>query len=291
MPGQVRNHPMEVSAPAAVSSLDLASRLEAAVAALREKDEFLPIHVLVATPILGTWLGRAIFPATGHFAIHFERPEQLAWRLVEPAALQEGLRPVPEFADLAMVLAAVREEGQREDLPEYLKTALRTRGFAPAALRTLHDLDGAGIGPDALDRLAPSSAAPERLQLLARVQRSVNNRLEAARLLPRATLLRRAAQGPAQSDIGAVVVCPFDDPSVALETFLAALAESYPLVRLDRISAKRKTPDKALQRLQSGLFDDEAAPPKRGKAPMASTLPSASSPPQASISKPSKSQE
>lgn len=30
---------------------------------------------------------------TGHFAIHFERPEQLAWRLVEPAALCDGLRP------------------------------------------------------------------------------------------------------------------------------------------------------------------------------------------------------
>ena len=232
---------------ATVSSLDLVSRLEAGVAALRAKDPFLPIHVLVGTPLLGTWLSRTIFADTGHFAIYFERPEQLAWRLVEPAALLEGLRPVPEFADLAMVLAAVREEGQREDLPEYLKTALRTRGFAPAALRTLHDLDAARIGSGALENLAPSSAAPERLQLLARVQRSVNDRLEAARLLSRATLLRRAAQRQAQTDIGAVVVCPFDDPSVALEAFLAALAKSYPLIRLDRTSAKQKAPGDALE--------------------------------------------
>lgn len=244
---------------------DLASKLEAAIVALREKDAFLPIHVLVPAPLLGLWLGRTIFAETGHVAVYFEKPEQLAWRLVEPAALDEVLRPAPEFAELAMVLAAVREEGQRDDLPEYLKTALRTRGFAPAALRTLEDLDAAGIGPDALEGLAPSSAAPERLQLLGRVQRGVNDRLRAARLLSRASLLRRAAQAPKQDDIGAVVVCPLDDASVAAFAFLKALGGSYPLVRLDRTSPKAKAPDTALARIQSGLFDDATPPSKRGK--------------------------
>lgn len=233
----------------------LVVRLESAIGELRQVDPFLPIHVLVGTPLLGTWLSPNIFADTGHVAIHFERPEQLAWRLVEPAALKEGLRVVPEFADLAMLLAAAREEGQREDLPEYLKTALRTRGFAPAALRTLHDLDAAGIGPEALEGLAPTSDAPERLSLLARLRRGVNERLKRARLLSRAALFGRAAQAARQDDIGAVVVCPLDDPSPALEIFLAALAKSYPMVRLERPKAEAGPAAPALRRVQAELFD------------------------------------
>jgi RecB family exonuclease len=249
--------------------IDLASRLEAAIVEFRVKDPFLPIHVLVPTPLLGTWLAQRIFAESAHIAIHFERPEQLAWRLLEPVALLEGVRPIPEFAELAMVLAAAREEGKRENLPDYLKTALRTRGFAPALLQTLHDLDAAGIGTDALNERAPRSAAPERLQLLARLQGSVDGRLHAAGLLSRATLLRRAAQAAKQDDVGAIVVCPLDDASAALESFLAALARIYSLVSLERVRPTASLPENTLRRLQSGLFEDSWPAPKGGMKPEA----------------------
>jgi ATP-dependent helicase/nuclease subunit B len=237
--------------------VDLAARLEAAIVTLRENDPFLSIHVLVSTPLLGTWLRQKIFGKTGHFAVYFVRPEQLAWQIVEGKALLEGVRPVPEFAELAMVLAAARQEGKRDDLHAYLKAALHTRGFAPALLRTLHDLDAAAIYADALNDLAPSSAAPERLHLLARVQSAVNGRLDAARLLSRASLLRRASEVPRRDNLGAIVVCPFDHPSSALEEFLTSLSRGYPLIRLEPASAYAA--ETTLQRLQSGLFQE--APP------------------------------
>jgi len=211
----------------------LLEQLEAAIGHLRQHDPFRPVEVVVPTPLLGQWLNRRLFADTGHFAVRFSRPEDLAWRLLEPEALATGERPAPEFAELAMLLAALRDEATREDLAAYLKTAIETRGFAPAALRTLRDLDAAGVAPEALEELAPKSAAPERLQLLARLARGLRDRLAGARLVPRASLFRRAGEAAGrQKDVSAVVVTPLDEPTPALETFLAALAKHCDLTRL-----------------------------------------------------------
>ncbi|MGE0453999.1 MAG: PD-(D/E)XK nuclease family protein [Vicinamibacteria bacterium] len=211
----------------------LVEQLEAAIRDLRRDDAFRPIEVIVPTPLLGQWLSRRIFADSGHFAVRLSRAEDLAWRILEPEALATGERPAPEFAELAMILAALREEAQREDLPAYLKAAIATRGFAPAALRTLRDLDAAGVAPEALGALAPTSAAPERLQLLARLARGLRERLAQARLVPRAALFRRAAEAAGeQKDVSAVVVTPLDDPSPAITAFLAGLAKHCDVRRL-----------------------------------------------------------
>jgi CRISPR/Cas system-associated exonuclease Cas4 (RecB family) len=211
------------------ATYDLAPAVEAAIRELRRADPFLPVRVLVPSPLLGAWLSHAIFRESGHVAVAFERPEQLAWRLLEPHKLVEGWRPVPEFADLAMVLAAARDERQREDLPAYLAAALETRGFAPSVLRSLRDLDSVGVEAAALTDLAPGSAAPARLCLLSRLQAGLRRRLAEARLLSRANLLREAANAPYREDVGAVVACGLQAAGPALEAFLAGLAGRYPL--------------------------------------------------------------
>jgi hypothetical protein len=124
----------------------LVARVESAILAMRADDHFRPVHVLVPNHVLGTLLSRALFAETGYLGIHCELPHEFAWRVAATACLTEGLLPVPEEVDLAIVLSAASKAVEDEDTPDYLRRAVQMPGFAPAALRTIRDVAPCGTG-------------------------------------------------------------------------------------------------------------------------------------------------
>jgi RecB family exonuclease len=216
--------------------MDLRLALEHAIRTLRAGNPFLQIAVVVPNHLLGVWLSRSIFKDTGHMAIEFVLAHELAWKLAAPSLLREGRACVPENVGLAVLLAAIPEAVANPGTPEYLREAVKTAGFAPAALRTIEDLAGANLRPEHLETEAPTAADPERLRLVARLWRAFEAGLEKARLLDRARLYGAAARVLPSELVGAVVLCGSDDPSPAEGAFLEALGTHHPLALLAEAS-------------------------------------------------------
>ena len=168
-------------------------RVEAAIRELREGRPFLPVAVVVPSHLPGSWLRPRLFAETGHLGIDFVLLPDLAWRVVEGAALAEGRGPVPESVDLALALAAAAAAAGEEGTPEFLKEAVGRSGFGPALLRTAQELAAGGVGHEELERLAERSGDADRLRLLARSVRGLRESLAAARLLDRPSIFERAA--------------------------------------------------------------------------------------------------
>ncbi len=227
---------------------------EAAVVRLRGGDATLPIHVLVPNHLLGVWLARSIFAETGHFAIDFLLPHELAWRLAAPRLLPEGQAPVPEYVDQALLLAAIAEAAQDDDTPDHLRAASSTPGFAPAALRTLQELESAGIPPEALERAAPATADPGRLRLLARLMRARQQRLRQHDLLDRPALFRAAAVSLPSPQLGAVIIDGAHVLTQAAAGLVAALRLHVKVADLAAGPEPAPAPTSALERAQQRLF-------------------------------------
>ncbi len=259
--------------------MDLRGSLERAVRALRADDAFLPVTVIVPNHLLGLSLSRSIFPDTGHMAIDFALAHETAWRVAAPGLLSQGRARVPENVGMALLLAAIPEAVAHKDTPDYLRTAARTAGFGPAALRTIEHLAGAELRPEALEAAATGAADPERLRLMARLWRGFEAGLEKTRLIDRARLYEAACQALPSKLLGAVVLCGFHDPPPAEAAFLEALSRHQPFaILLDekpaaaaprqasrhqsllarfgaKVQEERAAETKtALQRLQAGLF-------------------------------------
>jgi RecB family exonuclease len=208
--------------------MDLRPALEDAVRTLRSENPFLPVAVVVPQHLLGVWLGRSIFRDTGHMAIEFVLPHELAWTVAAPGLLREGRARLPENVGLAMLLGAIPDAVADPATPGYLREAVTTAGFAPAALRTIEDLGAAGLEPDHLDAVAPGAADPERLRLLARLWRGLTKSLDTARLLDRSRLYAAAAKALPSPALGAVVLCGRHDLPPSAAGFLDALAKTHP---------------------------------------------------------------
>ena len=202
--------------------------LERAIVSARAGEPLRPVAVVVPDHLLGVWLSRSIFAETGHMAVDFLLAHELAWRVALPGLLAQGRARTPEHVDLALLLGALPEAVAHADTPAYLKAAVETAGFGPAALRTLEDLAAAGVTAEALEAAAAASADPERLRLLARLWRGFQRGLDDARLLDRASLFREAASALPSPSLGAVVVCGLDAPPPALAGFLEALRRQHP---------------------------------------------------------------
>lgn len=276
--------------------MGLRPRLEGAVLTLRAGNPFLPVQVVVPNHLLGVWLSRSIFRDTGHMAIEFVLAHELAWKVAAPSLLREGRTRVPESVGLAILLGAIPEAVAHESTPGYLRGAVKTAGFAPAALRTIEDLAGASLRPEHLETAAPTAADPERLRLVARLWRAFDTNLEQARLLDRASLYRAAAKALPSDLVGAVVLCGSDDPSPAAAAFLEALGTHHPFAVVapavpqsaaPRHASRQQTlaarvpraldvapgpphsaaePANALGHLQARLFDAPEAHPKASTA-------------------------
>jgi HAD superfamily hydrolase (TIGR01549 family) len=202
--------------------------LERVIRELRADEPLLPVVLIVPNRLLGVWLNQRLFVDTGHMAIDFMLAHELAWRVAAPALLREGRSRVPENVGLALLLGEIPEAIAHPDTPAYLREAARTAGFGPAALRTLGDLAGALLRPEALEAQASTAADPERLRLMARLWRGYEAGLEKARLVDRARLYRLAQEALPSSLVGGVVLCGFDDPAPAEAAFLEALRRHHP---------------------------------------------------------------
>ena len=202
--------------------------LESAIRTLRASNALLPVKVVVPNHLLGVWLSRSIFRDTGHMAIEFVLAHELAWKVAAPSLLREGRTRVPENVGLAVLLGAIPAAVAERGTPEYLREAVKTAGFAPAALRTIEDLAGANLRPEHLEQAAPTAADPERLRLVARLWRAFEAGLEKARLLGRASLYGAAAKALPSDEVGSVVLCGSDDLSPAAGAFLEALGTHHP---------------------------------------------------------------
>ena len=157
---------------------DRIAALEGAIREVRGGDSLRPVAVLVPNPLQGLWLSRRVFADTGHIAIDFLLPRDLAWRIALPGLLAEGRARIPENVDLALLLAALPGAVADPTTPAYLVDAAGTSGFGPAALRTIRDLEAAGLDPAVLD--AAPAADPDRLRLLARLWRGFRDAVAAA---------------------------------------------------------------------------------------------------------------
>jgi hypothetical protein len=208
--------------------MDPRPALEDAIRTLRAEKAFLPVAVVVPQHLFGVWLGRSIFRDTGHMAIEFVLPHELAWKVAAPGLLREGRARLPENVGLAMLLGAIPDAVAEPATPEYLREAVTTAGFAPAALRTIEDLAAALLQPDDLDAVAPGAADPERLRLLARLWRGLTKSLDQARLLDRSRLYAAAAKALPSPTPGAVVLCGRHDLPPSAAAFLDALANTHP---------------------------------------------------------------
>jgi ATP-dependent helicase/nuclease subunit B len=204
---------------------NLLACIEAAVASLRVADPFRPVHVLVPNHVLGTLLSRSLFRDTGYLGIYCELPHEFAWRLASKTCLVEGLLPVPEEVDLAIVLTAGAHAVDQEGTPDYLRRAVTMPGFAPAALRTLRDVGAADVGPDALDSYAPHSPDSDKLRVMARIARAQQTAVAAAGLVDREALYRRAAASLTTADCPGVVLVGPPPPSRGFESLAARLYE------------------------------------------------------------------
>lgn len=221
----------------------LVARVESAILAMRADDPFRPVHVLVPNHVLGTLFARSLFAGTGYLAIYCELPHEFAWRVAATDCLTEGVLPVPEEVDLAIVLSAAAQAVEGEGTPDYLRRAVQMPGFAPAALRTLRDLAASGVGPDALHAFAAEAPDPDKLRVLARIARAQQAAIVSAGLVDRETLYRRAAATLATVDSAprpqppspktrvpgpGVVLVGSPPPSRAFETLAARIKETHP---------------------------------------------------------------
>lgn len=203
-----------------------------ALARLRHDDPLRAVHVVVPAPTLAQALTRSLAARGGFVGLRFVLLDELAWQVAGPALLAEGRGRVPEGADLALLLGALRGEVEA-GLPEHLRAAAGLRGFAPAALRTLQDLRAAGVEADALEAGADESADPDRMRLLARLARGHAAALAGAGLADRPAIWARAARELPQPWLGAVVFCAIDDPPPAALPFVEALWRSLPCAWLE----------------------------------------------------------
>jgi RecB family exonuclease len=220
--------PGEAEVPPRVANARLVSDLEEAIRSVRGDDALRRVAVIVPNHLLGAWLFRSIFRETGHMAIDFVLAHELAWRVAASSLLAEGRARVLENVDVAILLAAIPEATRDAATPDYLRAAAGMAGFGPAALRTIEDLSGAGLTPEALDVAAPASADPEKMRLLARLWRAFAAGLDKAGLLDRASLYAAAARALPSAETGGVIVCGLDDPPPAAVGFLEALRRHYP---------------------------------------------------------------
>ena len=234
-------------------SVDPRPAVEHAVRALRADDPLRPVVVVVPNRLLGVWLSRSIFAETGHMAIEFLLAHELAWRVAAPGLLGSGRARLPENVGLALLLGATDAAVAHEDTPGYLRDAARTAGFGPAALRTIGDLGAARLSPEALEALAPASADPQRLRLVARLARGFESGLAGAKLLDDAGVYAAAARALPSAAVGAVVVGPFDDLPPAALAFLEALSRHHPLATLAAPLSATGAPRHAL-RQQAALL-------------------------------------
>lgn len=209
--------------------MDLRPALEATIRELRAKNPFLPVAVIVPNRLLGVWLSRSIFRDTGHMAIEFALAHELAWKIAAPSLLREGRTRLPENVGLAVLLGAVPDAVADPSTLDYLREAVRTAGFGPAALRTIEDLAAAELRPEHLDAAAPAAADPDRLRLVARLWRTFAGSLDKARLLDRASLYAAAAKVLPSQEVGAVVACGLSDLPPAAAAFVEAIAAHHPL--------------------------------------------------------------
>jgi ATP-dependent helicase/nuclease subunit B len=212
----------------ASSSVQSHRVLERVIGELRVGDPLLPVVVVVSNRMLGAWLTQRLFTETGHMAVDFLLAHELAWRVSAPGLLREGRARVPENVGQALLLGAIPRAIEHPDTPNYLREAARTAGFGPAALRTIEDLSGAQLRPEALEASAPTAADPERLRLMARLWRGFEAGLEKAHLVDRARMYHSAQQALPSSLFGAVVLYGFDDPSPMEAGFFEALRRHHP---------------------------------------------------------------
>lgn len=208
--------------------MKLREAVEMAVLQVRAGDALRPVSVVVPSPLLGTWLSREVFAERGHVGIDFVAVHELAWRIAIPALLAGGRSRVPENADLALLLETIPGAIAVGETPSYLRDAAETSGFAPAVLRTLVDLAGAGVTPDALEGAAAEAADPGRLRLLGRLARGYAARLDKAGLVDRADLLQAATAALPSPTVGGVVLCALADSSAAERRFFEALSQHLP---------------------------------------------------------------
>jgi len=222
--------------------------LEDAIRSLRASNPFLPVTVVVPNRLLGVWLSRSIFRDTGHMAIEFVLAHELAWKVAATSLLREGRARLPENVGLAVLLGAIPDAVADASTPDYLREAVRTAGFAPAALRTIEDLATAELRPEQLEAAAPNAADPERLRLVARLWRAYAAGLEKARLLDRGSLYVAAAKALPSPVVGAVVVCGPSDLPPAAAAFLEALGAHHPLAIVGEPIAAAVAPRHAARR-------------------------------------------
>jgi superfamily I DNA/RNA helicase/RecB family exonuclease len=225
-------------------SPQLVAQIEEAIRNQRAKDALLPVHVVVPNHVLATLLERALFEDVGYLAVHIELAHEFAWHVAGQQALADGLLPIPEEVDLAIVLRAAAESVGKTT-PEYLTRAVRMSGFASAALRTLRDVAAAGVAPRELEALARKVHDGEKARLLARVFQAYQARLKAAGLLDRESLYRRAIEALPLGQAGVVLVG--DSPeSAGLEALIAKAARVHPFAwigwnRAKGIAPRRET--------------------------------------------------
>jgi ATP-dependent helicase/nuclease subunit B len=207
---------------------DLLTAVETAVRTLRAGDPFLPVSVVVPSRLLGSWLAPRLFAGSGHIAVAFVSLQEVAWRVAAPRLLLQGRKPIPENVDLALLLSVSGAAADSLETPDYLREAIAMRGFAPAALRTLQDLAGAGVTVDWLEASAPDAIDPLRLRLLARLTSRFSRRLAEERLIDRPTLFREAAQALPSPSLGGLVLCESGSLAPAALAFLDAVRSHHP---------------------------------------------------------------
>jgi ATP-dependent helicase/nuclease subunit B len=211
----------------------LVDALESAILRCREANSILPVHVLVPNHVLGTLLGRALFAETGYLGIYLELPYEFAWRVAATACLREGLLPVPDEVDEAIISQASHAAVAEGATLDVLRQAVRMPGFASAAMRTLRDVGAAKILPDALHSFAETAAERDKIQLLSRIIEMHRQTHAASGLVDRETIYARAADLVITAEVAGVVMIGEAPPSEACTAFLKQIAATHPFAWLD----------------------------------------------------------
>jgi ATP-dependent helicase/DNAse subunit B len=178
-------------------------RLEASfvreVKAIRERESFEPLLILVSSKLLGLHLRRLLAEeGLSHFNLRFWTLEEFAREISAPNFLAQGKRELPLYADeliiedLAKSLATKTEEFYFRDIAD-------RPGFHKAISATIKDLKDGCLLPDDLERFLSDTKLSKQVHLsklrdLLKLWKGYQERLEAIKGYDQSDLMVYAAQ-------------------------------------------------------------------------------------------------
>lgn len=169
------------------------------VKAIRERESFEPLLILVSSKLLGLHLRRLLAEeGLSHFNLRFWTLEEFAREISAPNFLAQGKRELPPYADeliiedLAKSLAAKTEEFYFRDIAD-------RPGFHKAISATIKDLKDGCLLPDDLERFLSDTKFSKQVHLsklrdLLKLWKGYQERLEAMKGYDQSDLMVYAAR-------------------------------------------------------------------------------------------------